>query len=121
MKRFSLPLVCLLALCGPAFGQAKKKNPNPAPAPAGPQATPEEYAQLSQQKEVPGEILSIDPETNKNRSMTFRYEYQQMEPNPNYRPTPPAAEDYKKDYQALQTQLQKAMDIQDPTAGSRAS
>ena len=53
--------------------------------------TPEEYAQLNQQKEVRGKLVTRDPDLDADpkvkKNLIFRYEYEATEANPNYKPT----------------------------------
>src|ERR1700733_8530153 len=103
-------LIASVLLIVPTAGLAQKKKKGPAAtvSPTVP-TTNQDYAELNQQKEVLCKLVLIDPnlgiDIKNNKNLLFRYEYVELEANPNYKPAKPIkVPDHSKEALKLQQQ-----------------
>ena len=99
---FSIALAGLLAVA-PAGSLAQNKDKKNGRV-ANEQATPQDYAQLAQAKQIAGRLASVD---GRSRTITFTIEIPHTEPNPNYKQNAGNANQYRQLQQQLNRQLQQ--------------
>ncbi len=109
MRRILGPVSLLIALVllvpGGVEGQDKKKKGKKIEATP---ATPQEYAQLSQYKDVTGKLVFADVSA---QSLSFRLEYQKTEANPKYKPPKAGKGGNNNLYQQMQRLLREQNEL----------
>jgi len=103
-------LLLVLVVCepGPVIGQKKDKKATDT----APQGTPQEYAQLNQVKEITGKLTYADAGS---KTLSFKLEFQNVEPNPNFKPGSLKGGAQNQQYQHY-VQMQKLMAQQQQAA-----